>query len=295
MVSLYDLYLCIIRRNIILLKECGIKISEKRYLLAIVLSTIIPLILKYFLNLTLKSFMILLIMYLLTTFLLPRIIYDIKIERFERNLPKALYVMVLALESGRSVVDAINEVIESNIREVDIVFLKIVKLIVDKKLSFEDAVLLVSASMDSKIFRLVGRLLIENRKYGGELAKTLATLAKTLEDLQNLRSQLLSVTANGLAVGLIILCGVVPATAGIIGSYLNITATLVPGRTPVTPEEIAKCMEIIQIGTGIFGMLFTIPLFGLKFSRMVVGGTICMTFGILSFYITFNMTKFLFS
>lgn len=295
MISLQDLYLYTIRRNIILLKECGIRISERAYLITIALSAVIPILLKYFLNLTLKSFIILLIMYSLSVFVLPRIIYDIKIERFERNLPKALYVMVLALESGRSVVDAINEVIESNIKEVDIVFLKIVKLITDKKLSFEDAVLLVSTSMDSKIFRLLGRLLIENRKYGGELAKTLATLAKTLEDLENLRTQLLSVTANGLAVGLIILCGVVPATAGIIGGYLNITATLLPNGTPVTPEEIAKCIEIIQIGTGIFGMLFTVPLFGLKFSRMVVGSTICMTFGILSFYITLNMTKLLFT
>jgi len=278
-----------------LLKECGIRISERAYLITIALSAVIPILLKYFLNLTLKSFIILLIMYSLSVFVLPRIIYDIKIERFERNLPKALYVMVLALESGRSVVDAINEVIESNIKEVDIVFLKIVKLITDKKLSFEDAVLLVSTSMDSKIFRLLGRLLIENRKYGGELAKTLATLAKTLEDLENLRTQLLSVTANGLAVGLIILCGVVPATAGIIGGYLNITAALLPNGTPVTPQEIAKCMEIIQIGTGIFGFLFTIPLFGLKFSRMVVGSTLCMTFGMLSFYVTLNMTKFLFT
>ena len=295
MVSLYDLYLYAIRRNIILLKECGIKISERGYLLVIMISTLIPILLKFFLNLTLKSFIILLVMYALSAYLLPRIIYDIKIERFERNLPKALYIMVLALESGRSVVDAINEVIESNIKEVDVVFLKIVKLITDKKLSFEDAILLVSASMDSQIFRLLGRLLVENRKYGGELADTLSTLAKTLEDLQNLRSQLLSVTANGLAVGLIILCGVVPATAGIIGGYLNITATLLPNGTPVTPEEIAKCIEIIQIGTGIFGMLFTVPLFGLNFSRMVVGSTICMTFGILSFYITLNMTKLLFT
>jgi len=259
----------------------------------IALSMVIPLLFKHFLNLTLKSFIILLVMYLLSILLLPKIIYDIKIERFERNLPKALYVMVLALESGRSTVDAINEVIESNIKEVDEVFLKIVKLITDKKLSFEEAVLLVSNSMDSKIFKLIGRLLIENKKHGGELARTLTILAKTLEDLQNLRVQLLNVTANGLAIGILILCIIIPATVGIIGCYLKITANLLPNGTPVTPEDVAKCMEIIQVGTGIFGMLFTVPLFGLKFSRMVIGSTLCMTVGILSFYLTMNITKLL--
>lgn len=295
MVSLYDIYTAIIKRNVFMLKESGLRVDERTYLLIILLILMIPIILKLILNLNFKSSLILFVMYFFSALMIPKILYESKIEKFERNLPKALYVMVLALESGRSVIDAINNVIESDIKEVSIVFLKVMTLITDKKLSFEDAILLVSNSIDSKIFRQIGRLLIENRKYGGELAEVLKTLAKTLEDLQNLKFQLLSVTANGLAVGLIIICGVVPATAGIIGGYMNTIASLVPNTPPVTPEQISKCMEYIQIGTGLFGLLFAIPLYGLKINRMVVISTICMSIGMMAFYTAIKLVNLLFT
>ena len=296
MANITEILRNIIKHNTFLLKKAGFKkVDENRYLMIILLAFIVPIILKYIVHLNIRSVTMLIVMYVLSVLMIPKVIYELKIEEFERNLPKALYVMVLSLESGRSVVDAIQEVVDSNIKEVDKVFLKIIILIKERKMSFEDAVYIVANTMDSQIFKLVGRLLVETRKYGGELGETLTTLAKTLEDLQNLRSQLLSVTANGLAVGLVILCGVVPATAGVIGGYLDIVANLVPNAKPVTPEEIAKCMEVIQIGTGIFGLLFTVPLFGLKFSRMVIGSTLCMTFGMLIFYVTLNMTGVLFS
>ena len=296
MANIVEIFRNIIRRNVLLLRRSGFrKMDENKYIMILLLAVIIPIVMRYIAHLNLRSVTILIVLYVLSVLMIPKVIYELKIEEFERNLPKALYVMVLSLESGRSIVDAIQEVVDSGIKEVDKVFLKIILLIKERKMSFEEAVYIVANSMDSHIFKLVGRLLIETRKYGGELAETLTTLAKTLEDLQNLRSQLLSVTANGLAVGLVILCGVVPATAGIIGGYLDIVASLLPDANPIKPEEIAKCMEVIQIGTGIFGLLFTIPLFGLKFSRMVIGCALCMTFGMLAFYVTLNMTGILFS
>ncbi|MBW9223775.1 type II secretion system F family protein [Methanothermococcus sp. SCGC AD-155-E23] len=295
MADIGEIFQRIIKRNVILLRKAGFrKIDENKYLMILLLAVVVPIVMKFIVHLNLRSVTLLIVLYVLSVLMIPKVIYELKIEEFERNLPKALYVMVLSLESGRSIVDAIQEVVDSGIKEVDKVFLKIILLIKERKLSFEEAVYIVANSMDSHIFKLVGRLLIETRKYGGELAETLTTLAKTLEDLQNLRSQLLSVTANGLAVGLVILCGVVPATAGIIGGYLNIISSLLPNATPVKPEEIAKCMEVIQIGTGIFGLLFTIPLFGLKVSRMIIGCALCMTFGMLAFYVTLNMTGILF-
>ncbi|WP_292460884.1 type II secretion system F family protein [Methanothermococcus sp.] len=294
MVNIYDIYNYTIRRNILILKQAGININEKSYFMMILLSLILPIMLKYIMNLDLKSIIILMVLYLLSVLSIPSILYENKIEKLENNLPKALYVMVLSLESGRSVIDAINEVINSGIKGIDIVFLKIIALMTEKKLSFEDSVILVSNNIDSKIFRQVGRLIIENRKHGGELAEVLMTLAKTLEDLQTLKAQLLSVTANGLAVGLIIICGVIPATAGIIGGYINAISALTPNIVAVTPEQLAKCMENIQIGTGIFGLLFAIPIFGLKINRMIVTCAFCMTFGLVAFYGTLYMTKMLF-
>jgi Flp pilus assembly protein TadB len=234
------------------------------------------------------------IMYVLSVMVIPSILYENKIEKFEKNLPKALYVMILSLESGNSVIDAINEVIKSGIEEVDVVFLKIIVLMTEKKLSFEESMTLVSNSIDSKIFRQVGRLIIENKKYGGELAEALGTLAKTLEDLQNLKAQLLSVTANGLAVGLVIICGVIPATAGVIGGYLNAISTMAPNMAAVTPDQFARALENIQIGGGMFGIIFAIPLFGLKANRMILTCTLCMTFSIVAFFGTTYLTKMLF-
>ncbi|MBW9220968.1 type II secretion system F family protein [Methanothermococcus sp. SCGC AD-155-M21] len=295
MVRLQDIYNYTIKRNNALFKKAGINISERNFQLILLITVMAIILFGHYIQLTHKSIIILAIMYVLTILTLPSIIYESKIEKFESNLPKALYVMVLALESGRSIMDAIDDVIESGIKEVDVVFFKIILLMKVNKLSFEEAMLIVSNNTDSKIFRQIGRLIIENRKYGGELAEVLKTLAKTLEDLQNLKSQLLSVTANGLAVGLIIICGVVPATAGIIGGYMNAIAGAVPNATPVTPEQISKCIEAVQMGTGLFGVLFAIPLFGLKVNRMIIISTICMTMGMLSFYALIKGVGLLFS
>ena len=295
MVNIYDIYNYIIRRNTLILKHAGININEKSYFMMLLLSPIIPIVLKYIMNLNSKSTIILIALYVLSVLSIPSMLYESKIEKFERNLPKALYVMILSLESGRSVMDAINEVINSGIKEVDPVFLKIVALMTEKKLSFEDSIILVSNSIDSKIFRQIGRLIIENRKYGGELAEVLRTLAKTLEDLANLKQQLLSTTANGLVVGLVILCGVIPATAALIGGYLTVLSQMSPNMPAPQPEQIARCSELIQLGTGIFGLFFSIPLFGLKLNRMMITCAICMTGGVLVFYGIMKGSGFLFS
>jgi len=174
-------------------------------------------------------------------------------------------------------------------------FMKILSLISEKKFSFDDAMTLVTSNSESAIFRQMGRLIIENRKYGGELSETLRTLAKTLEDLANLKQQLLSTTANGLVVGLVILCGVIPATAGLIGGYLTVLSQMSPNMPAPQPEQIAKCSELIQLGTGIFGLFFSIPLFGLKLNRMMITCAICMTGGVLVFYGIMKGSGFLFS
>jgi len=294
MVNSKLIYNYIIKRNIATLRKAGINLSEKSYIILIIAAILLPIILKYVLGLNLKSTGILIIMYVLSIIALPSIMYENKIEKFEKNLPKALYIMILSLESGNSVADAINEVINSGVEEVDMAFLKIMILMTEKKLSFEESMTLVSNSIDSKIFRQIGRLIIENKKYGGELAEALGTLAKTLEDLQNLKGQLLSVTANGLAVGLIIICGVIPATAGIVGGYMNAISSMAPNIAPVTPEQFARAMENIQIGGGLFGILFAIPLFGLKANKMILTCTVCMTFSIVAFFGTIYLTKMLF-
>ena len=96
---------------------------------------------------TLKTTLILTFVYLGSVLAIPTLMYESKMEKFDNNIPKALYVMVLSLDSGRSVVEAINEVIRSGIPEVDVVFSKIVGLMTERKLSFEDSMLLVSNSV----------------------------------------------------------------------------------------------------------------------------------------------------
>ncbi|GAA0129358.1 type II secretion system F family protein [Methanococcus maripaludis] len=292
---LNHLYHVLIIRNIRILKKTGRKLDERVFIGILLVITILPILLKIFLGFTLKTTLILTFVYLGSVLSLPTIIYESKMDKFDKNIPKALYVMVLSLDSGRSVVEAINEVIRSGIPEVDVVFSKIVTLMTERKLSFEDAMILVSNSLDSKIFRQVGRLIIENRKYGGELADTLKKLAKTLEDLQNLKSQLLSVTANGLAVGLIILCGVIPATAGLIGGYLTVISQLAPTMPSVEASQISKAIETIQMGSGLFGLFFAVPLFGLKVNRMIITCAVCMTFAIGTFYAVLRLTGLLFA
>ncbi|MBP2173246.1 type II secretion system F family protein [Methanococcus voltae] len=289
------LYNYAVRRNLYILKKSGFNITEKNFLIAILLTSFIPLIFKIFLNFSIKSTLILTFMYLFTLMVIPSILYENKIDKFEKNLPKALYIMVLSLNSGRSVIESINEIINSDIKEVNIAFSKIILLMSERKLSFEDSVLIVSNSLDSKLFKQLGRLIIENRKYGGNLAESLSTLAKTLEDLTNLKNQLLSVASNGLSVGIIILCIMIPATAGLVGSFLNLISAISSTATAVHPEQISRTIEIIQIGTGIFGFLVAIPMFGIKLNRMVIMSTVCMTLGILAFYLVYNLSIIIFT
>ncbi|ABR56729.1 type II secretion system F family protein [Methanococcus aeolicus] len=294
--DLKQIYSYTISRNIFILRKSGIKTNAKLYIgLTIFGSIIIPLLFNHFMHLNIKTTFILFLVYLGVFLSIPSIIYEGKIEKFEKNIPKALYVMTLSLDSGRSVTEAIEEVINAGVNGVDKEFMKILYLIIEKKYSFEDAMTTITENSDSMVFRQIGRLIIENRKQGGELASTLRTLAKTLEDLMNIKQQLLSTTANGLVVGLVILCGVIPATAGLIGGYLTVLSTMSPNMPAPSPEQIAKCYELIQLGTGIFGLLFSIPLFGLNLSRMIITCAICMTGGIVVFYGISMGSGFLFS
>ena len=206
--------------------------------------------------------------------------------------------MILALESGRSINEAIEEVVKSNIKEVSTVFRRILYLMEKQKLSFEDAVTVVSTLYGSKVLKMLAKILIENRKYGGNLAEPLKILAKTLEDLKLYKRQLLSVTATGLALGFIILCGIVPTIAAVLGAYLIVTSKMVGGMgniPPVTPKDISRGLEIIQMGTTIIGMLFAIPIYGLKIERMFLISSITMTSGILAYHVILTFAPRLFS
>ena len=294
--DLKQIYSYTIQRNLFILRKSGIKANAKAYILLTIFgSVIVPLVFNHFIHLNIKTTFILFLVYLGVFLSIPSIIYEGKIENFEKNIPKALYVMTLSLDSGRSVTEAISEVINAEIKGVDKEFMKILYLITEKKYSFEDAMTAITESSDSVVFRQIGRLIIENRKQGGELSVTLRQLAKTLEDLMNIKQQLLSTTANGLVVGLVILCGVIPATAGLIGGYLTVLSTMSPNMSAPEPEQISKCYELIQLGTGIFGLLFAVPLFGLNLNRMIITCAICMTGGIIVFYGVSMASGFLFS
>jgi Flp pilus assembly protein TadB len=291
-----QIYGYLVTKNLYILRKSGIKLDAKVFIIGIIIvSIIVPYLYMYFMNLNIKTTAIFAVVYFASFLGIPSILYENKIEKFEKNIPKALYIMSLALDSGRSVTEALEEVISNGVDKVDVEFMKILYLITEKKFSFDDAMTLVTSNSESAIFKQMGRLIIENRKYGGELSETLRTLAKTLEDLANLKQQLLSTTANGLVVGLVILCGVIPATAGLIGGYLTVISQMAPNMPAPQPEQIAKCSELIQLGTGIFGLFFSIPLFGLKLNRMMITCAICMTGGVLVFYGIMKGSGFLFS
>ena len=274
-----------IAKNLLILRKSGVRANALLFITCmIIVSFIIPLLYKYYMKITLKTMVIFSMAYLASFLSLPSMLYEMKIEKFEKNLPKALYLMSLSLESGRSVTEAMEEVITNGVKEVDKEFMKILYMISEKKFSFDDAMTTITSNSDSAIFKQLGRLIIENKKYGGELSKSLKSLAKTLEDMMSLKQQLLSTTANGLAVGLVILCGVIPATSGLIGCYLNVLSQISPVIPAPKPEDIARCSELIQLGTGIFGLLFAVPLFGLKLNRMIIICSICMSAGVLVFY-----------
>ncbi|XRO75439.1 type II secretion system F family protein [Methanocaldococcus sp. 28A] len=283
------MYYLTIKKNVILLRKLGRKIDEKRFVAFLIFIAVVVALLCYILLIVnLRSLILFVFLYVGTALYLPQILYENKIERLERNIPKALYVMILSLESGRSVNEALEEVVKSNIKEVSSIFRKVLYLMEKQKLSFEESINIVSNLYDSKILRMLARIMIENRKYGGNLSDSLKILAKTLEDFELYKRQLLSVTGTGLAVGFIILCGVIPAVAGLLGAYLISVSTLMSGISaplpPVTPEDIAKGLEIVQIGSAIIGALFAIPLFGLNLGRMFLISTLTSTISVLTYY-----------
>ena len=296
--SLKIIYYRTIKKNTILLRRLGRNIDEKMFLSYISFVLIISIIIGFYFHLSLKGIIILAFLYTGTAMSLPTILYENKIEKLENNIPSALYIMILALDSGRSINEAIEEVVRSNIKEVSSVFRRILYLMEKQKLSFEEAVTVVSTLYNSEVLKMLAKILIENRKYGGNLSEPLKILAKTLEDLKLYKRQLLSVTATGLALGFIILCGVIPAIAALLGAYLIATSNMLGGSSPispVTPEDISRGLEIIQMGTALIGMLFAIPIYGLKVERMFLISSITMTIGILVYHVILNFAPGLFS
>ena len=292
------LYKRVIKRNIILFKKLGKDFDEKKFVLLLMIIAAIPILISYYLNLTLKSMIIFVVIYVGATLFIPSILYENKIETLENNIPQALYIMILSLESGRSINEALLEVVKSNIKEVSDIFRKVLYLMEHQKLSFEESMTIVSNLYDSKVLRMLARIMIENRKYGGDLSDSLKILAKTLEDFKTYKRQLLSVTASGLAIGFIILCGVIPAVAALLGAYLIAVSNMLSGVAPippVKPEDISKGLEIVQIGTAIIGALFAIPIFGLKIGRMFVISAVTMTIGVLAYYTILKVAPGMFS
>jgi len=282
------IYYHTIKKNVIMLKKLGRNIDDKKFVLFILIVAVLAVTIGWYLNMTLKSIILFVILYVGAALSLPSILYENKIERLENNIPHAIYVMILSLESGRSINEALEEVVKSNIKEVSNIFRKVLYLMEKQKTSFEESMTVVSNLYDSKVLRMLARIMIENRKYGGNLADSLKILAKTLEDFKVYKRQLLSVTAQGLAVGFIILCGVIPAVAGLLGAYLITISNMLGGTTPLPPvksEDISRGLEIIQIGTAIIGALFAIPIFGLKIRRMFIISAITMSIGIFAYYL----------
>ncbi|AAB98769.1 TPA: type II secretion system F family protein [Methanocaldococcus jannaschii] len=295
---LTTLYKRTIKRNIILFKKLGKDFDEKKFILLLIIIAAIPLLISYYLHLTLKSMIIFVVIYVGAALFIPSILYENKIETLENNIPQALYIMILALESGRSINEALLEVVKSNIKEVSDIFRKVLYLMENQKLSFEESMTIVSNLYDSKVLRMLARIMIENRKYGGDLSDSLKILAKTLEDFKMYKRQLLSVTASGLAIGFIILCGVIPAVAALLGAYLIAVSGMLSGVAPippVKPEDISKGFEIVQMGTAIIGALFAIPIFGLKIGRMFLISAVTMTIGVLAYYTILKFAPGIFS
>ncbi|ACV24844.1 type II secretion system F family protein [Methanocaldococcus fervens] len=280
-------YYQFIKKNVLMLKKLGKNVDDRKFIFFILVVTVLSIIVSLYLNMTLKSTVILVALYVGAALSLPSMMYEQKIETLENNIPQALYIMILSLESGRSLNEALEEVVKSNIKEVSDIFRKVIYLIEHQKISFEEAITVVSTLYGSRVLMMLARIMIENRKYGGDLSDSLRILAKTLEDFKSYKRQLLSVTASGLAVGFIILCGVIPAVAGLLGAYLLTISNMLDGITPippVKPEDILQGLETVQMGTAIIGALFSIPIFGLKVKRMFLTSAITMTIGILAYY-----------
>ncbi|ENN95715.1 type II secretion system F domain-containing protein [Methanocaldococcus villosus KIN24-T80] len=291
-------YYLFIKRNVLILRKLGKRINEIQFIFLLFILIIIFILLGSLLHLTSRSILLLIIVYFGAILHLPKILYENRIELLEKNIPKALYIMVISLESGRSIPEALQEVVKNNIKEVSDVFRKVLYLMENQKLTFEESISIVATIYDSKVLSMLSRIMIENKKYGGDLAESLKNLAKTLEDLQLYKRQLLSVTAQGLAIGFIILCGVMPAVGGLLGAYLLFITKSMGGmaRTPpVSAEDIARGFEIIQLGTLMVGSLFSIPIYGFNIARMFLIAAITMTAGMGAYYIILKLAPSLFS
>ena len=111
------LYYYTIKKNTIILKKLGRNIDDKKFALFVVIVAVLSAIIGWYLNMSLKSMVIFVILYVGAALSLPSILYENKIETLESNIPQALYIMILALESGRSVNEALEEVVKSNIKD----------------------------------------------------------------------------------------------------------------------------------------------------------------------------------
>ena len=281
------LYYQIIKRNVIILRKLGRNVDDKKFAVFLFLVLIVSILLSLYFELTLRGSVFLIFIYLGAAIHLPAVMYENKIERLEQYIPEALYVMVLALEAGRSINEALEDVVRNDIKEVSIVFRKILYLMEKQKMSFEESITIVSNLYDSKILKMLARTVVENMKHGGNLSESLKTLAKTLIELQNYKRQLLSVIAGALAVGFIILCGVIPAVAGLLGGYMLVITKSMSGFAPIPPvtkEDIIRGLEIIEMGTAIVGAFFSIPVYGIKIPRMFLASSVVMTVGMVIYY-----------
>ena len=281
------LYYQIIKRNVIILRKLGRNVDDKKFVVFLFLVLIVSILLSLYFELTLRGSVFLIFIYLGAAIHLPAVMYENKIERLEQYIPEALYVMVLALEAGRSINEALEDVVKNDIKEVSIVFRKILYLMEKQRMSFEESITIVSNLYDSRILRMLARTVVENMKSGGNLSESLKTLAKTLVDLQNYKRQLLSVIAGALAVGFIILCGVIPAVTGLLGGYMIVVTKSMSGFAPIPPvtkEDIIRGLEIIEMGAAVVGAFFSIPVYGIKIPRMFLASSVVMTIGMIVYY-----------
>ncbi|WP_456471627.1 type II secretion system F family protein [Methanocaldococcus sp.] len=289
----------LIKKNVIIFRKLGRKMDERKFIVYLIFLILVAIVYSRILNLSLKGTFLAILVYLGFAFSLPSILYENKIESLEKNLSKALYIMVLVLESGRSINEALHEVVKANIKEVSDIFSKVIYLIENRRVSFEDALRIVSVLYDSSIFRMLAKIMIENRRYGGNLAESLKKFAETLENFTLYRRQLLSVVASGLAMGIVILCLVVPGVVGMLGAYFiviqNMIGPEITKMPPTKPEDISKALETIQLGSLIIGCLFSVPVFGFKLKRMFMVGAIVMTISTMVFWLAIKFAPSLFS
>jgi flagellar protein FlaJ len=292
------LYYQIVKRNVIILRKLGRNVDDKKFIIFLALVLVFSVLLSLYFGLTLRGSVFLTFIYLGAAIHLPTVMYENKIEKIENNIPDALYVMILALEGGRSINEALEDVVRNDIKEVSVIFRKILYLMEKQRMSFEESITIVSNLYDSKILKMLARTVVENMRSGGNLSESLKTLANTLVDLKNYKRQLLSVIAGSLAVGFIILCGVIPGVAGLLGGYMLVVTKSMGGFSPIPPvtkEEIVRGLEIVEIGTATIGAFFSVPIYGLKLSRMFLSAAVVMTIGMVIYHEILKITPSIFN